>query len=155
MKMKNKLMLSILSTIILSLALITALYMTIINYQHEENTKRSLKENNELVISVLETEVVSDVDLYFKSFSKSNFRLSLINKEGKVIHESGGKIQNMDNHNSRKEVITARKYGEGYSIRYSDTLKKVMVYYATQFEDGYIIRSSMPMEVTTGFEGNI
>ncbi|MPN49105.1 hypothetical protein SDC9_196718 [bioreactor metagenome] len=86
MKMKNKLMLSILSTIIFSLALITALYMTIINYQNEENTKRSLKENNELVANILKTGSVSNVDLYFKSFYKSNFRLSLINEEGRVIH---------------------------------------------------------------------
>lgn len=153
MKMKNKLMLSILSTIILSLALVTALYMTIINYQHEESIKKSLKENNMLIINLIESGSVSNIDVYFKSFNKSNFRISLINKDGKVIKESDIAIENMDNHNTRSEVIGARKYGEGYSIRYSDTLKNTMVYYATAFNDGNIIRSSMPMEVVTGLEG--
>lgn len=153
MKMKNKLMLSILSTIILSLALVTALYMTIINYQHEESIKKSLKENNMLIINLIESGAVSNIDVYFKSFNKSNFRISLINKDGKVIKESDIAIENMDNHNTRSEVIGARKYGEGYSIRYSDTLKNTMVYYATAFNDGNIIRSSMPMEVVTGLEG--
>lgn len=153
MKMKNKLMLSILSTIILSLALVTALYMTIINYQQEESTKKSLKDNNMVIIKLIESGAVSDIGIYFESFNKSNYRLSLINRDGKVIKESDGIIESMDNHNTRSEVVDARKYGEGYSIRYSDTLKSSMVYYATAFNDGYIIRSSMPMEVVTGFEG--
>lgn len=153
MKMKNKLMLSILCTIILSLALITALYMTILNYQHEENIKRSLKQNNEIAIKVLENGAISNMDLYFKSFENSQFRLSLINKDGVVVKESETVNSEMDNHNNRKEVVDARKYGYGYSVRYSDTLKKNMVYYASSFEDGYIIRSSMPMDVVTGLEG--
>ncbi len=52
----------------------------------------------------------------------------------------------MDNHNERKEIIDSRKYKNGYSIRFSDTLKRNMIYYATAFNDGSIIRSSMPIE---------
>ncbi|MEA4827169.1 MAG: histidine kinase dimerization/phospho-acceptor domain-containing protein, partial [Clostridium sp.] len=151
--MKKKLMFSILSTIILSLALVTALYMTIVNYQHEESTKKMLKENNELAIKLLTGNIISNTDLYFKSFNKSNFRVTLIDKNGFVIKDSDAMPNSMDNHNDRKEIIEARKYGNGYSTRYSSSLKKTMVYYATKFNDGYIVRSSMPMEVVTGFEG--
>lgn len=153
MNMKKKLMFSILSTIILSLALVTALYMTIVNYQHEESTKKMLKENNELAIKLLTGNIISNTDLYFKSFNKSNFRVTLIDKNGFVIKDSDAMPNGMDNHNDRKEIIEARKYGNGYSTRYSSSLKKTMVYYATKFNDGYIVRSSMPMEVVTGFEG--
>lgn len=153
MKMKNKLMLSVLSNIILSLALITALYMTIINYQHEEAIKKNLKDNNELIIRLIKSDIISDLDGYFKSFNEFSFRMTLIDKNGVVLKDSEALPGEMDNHNLRKEVVDARKYGNGYSVRYSKSLQKAMLYYATAFDDGYIIRSSMPMEVVIGFEG--
>lgn len=133
--------------------MITALYMTIINYQNEENIKKSLKVNNELAINLLEEDVISDKNIYFKNFNKSNFRVTLIDDDGKVIYDSDVLPEEMDNHNERKEIIEARKFGNGYSVRFSKSLKKTMMYYASILEDGYIIRSSMPMEVATGFEG--
>lgn len=153
MKMKNKLMLSILSTIILSLALITALYMTILNFQHEESTKMRLKNNNEICINLISHNLISNLNTYFKTFKDSEFRVTLIDKNGSVIEESHADIENMDNHNNRKEVIEARKYGDAYSARYSSSLNKTMIYFATAFGDGYVIRSSMPIEVITGFDG--
>lgn len=153
MKMKNKLMLSILSTIILSLALITALYMTILNFQHEESTKMRLKNNNEICINLISNNLISNLNTYFKTFKDSEFRVTLIDKNGSVIEESHADIENMDNHNNRKEVIEARKYGDAYSARYSSSLNKTMIYFATAFGDGYVIRSSMPIEVITGFDG--
>ncbi|MCY6372339.1 two-component system histidine kinase PnpS [Clostridium ganghwense] len=151
--MKSKLMLSILSTIILSLAMITALYMTIVNYQHEENIKKSLKVNNELAINLLNSGAIVDKNIYFNNFNKSNFRVTLIDKNGVVLYDSDAQPEEMDNHNERKEIVEARKYREGYSVRLSKSLKKTMMYYATSFGDGYVIRSSMPTEVVIGFEG--
>lgn len=153
MKMKKKLMLSILSTIILSLALVTALYMTIVNYQQEENVRKRLRENNEIAINLIKNNVITDVHLYIKSFNKSNYRVTLIDKNGIVIEDSEASFESMDNHNNRKEIIEARRYGNAYTARYSNSLKKTMIYYATAFDQGYVIRSSMPIEVITGFEG--
>lgn len=133
--------------------MITALYMTIINYQNEENIKKSLKINNELAMNLLETDVILDKSIYFKNFNKSDFRVTLIDVEGKVIYDSDTLPEDMDNHNQRKEIIEARKFGNGYSVRFSKSLKKTMMYYASSLKDGYVIRSSMPMEVVTGFEG--
>ncbi len=133
--------------------MITALYMTIINYQNEENIKKSLKINNELAMNLLETDVILDKSIYFKNFNKSDFRVTLIDVEGKVIYDSDALPEDMDNHNQRKEIIEARKFGNGYSVRFSKSLKKTMMYYASSLKDGYVIRSSMPMEVVTGFEG--
>lgn len=133
--------------------MITALYMTIINYQNEENIKKSLKINNELAMNLLDTDVILDKSIYFKNFNKSDFRVTLIDVEGKVIYDSDALPEDMDNHNQRKEIIEARKFGNGYSVRFSKSLKKTMMYYASSLKDGYVIRSSMPMEVVTGFEG--
>ncbi|MCY6484023.1 ATP-binding protein [Clostridium aestuarii] len=151
--MKSKLMVSILSTIVLSLAMVTALYMMIVNYQHEQNTKKSLMMNNEIAINLINSSIISNRSAYIKNFGESRFRVTLIGPKGVVISDSDMVSSNLDNHNSREEVLQARKSGEGYSIRYSESLGKTMMYYATTFEDGYIIRSAMPMEIVTGFEG--
>lgn len=154
MKMKSKVMLSILSIIIISLALITALYMTIVNYQHEESIKRNLKLNNELAIRLIDSKAISDKETYFKNFNHSDFRVTFIDNNGNVLYDSSAEPEDMDNHKSRKEILEAKNTGEGYSVRFSKSVKKNMVYYATMLDNGYIIRSSMPMELVTGFEGS-
>ncbi|MCY6959451.1 HAMP domain-containing sensor histidine kinase [Clostridium brassicae] len=151
--MKKKLMTSILATIIVSLSLVTTLYMTIVNYQREENIKKSLKENNKLVIGLLSSNLIKDKDIYFKNFKKSNFRVTLIDVDGNVLYDSEEPTEVMDNHNTREEVVGARNHGNAYSTRFSESTKKVMIYYASKFGDGSVIRSSMPIEVVTGFEG--
>ncbi|MBE6044162.1 MULTISPECIES: two-component system histidine kinase PnpS [Clostridium] len=150
--MRNKLTLSILSNVILSLILITPLYMIMINYQQEEIIKRNLKSNNELTIRMIESKSILDIDKYFNSFNKSSIRVTLIDKNGLVLKDSEGLYEDMDNHNIRKEIVDARKQGYGYSVRYSKSLQRTMIYYATSFNNGYIVRSSMPMEVVMGLE---
>ncbi|MFU0823956.1 MAG: histidine kinase [Clostridium sp.] len=152
MNMRNKLTLSILSNVILSLILITPLYMIMINYQQEEIIKRNLKSNNELTIRMIESKSILDIDKYFNSFNKSSIRVTLIDKNGLVLKDSEGLYEDMDNHNIRKEIVDARKQGYGYSVRYSKSLQRTMIYYATSFNNGYIVRSSMPMEVVMGLE---
>ena len=56
----------------------------------------------------------------------------------------------MDNHNDRQEIIEARKSGSGFTMRYSDSTEKNMMYFATAFDDGLIIRSSMPLKIVNG-----
>jgi two-component system, OmpR family, phosphate regulon sensor histidine kinase PhoR len=152
MNMRNKLTLSILSNVILSLILITPLYMIMINYQQEEIIKRNLKSNNELTIRMIESKSILDIDKYFNSFNKSSIRVTLIDKNGLVLKDSEGLYEDMDNHNIRKEIVDARKQGYGYSVRYSKSLQRTMLYYATSFNNGYIVCSSMPMEVVMGLE---
>lgn len=153
MNMRNKLTLSVLSNVILSLILITPLYIIMINYQQEEIIKRNLKCNNELIIKMIESKSILDIDKYFNSFSKSSIRVTLIDKNGVVLKDSEGLYENMDNHDLSKEILDARKQGYGYSIRYSKSLQKTMLYYATSFNNGYIICSSTPMEVVIGLQG--
>ncbi len=60
-------------------------------------------------------------------------RITLISHDGKVLGDSDiavNDLDGIDNHGSRPEVIDAFKDGMGWSRRYSDTVKKEMLYFA-------------------------
>lgn len=151
--MKKKLIFTILSILTCSFIVLTALFTIIINHQYTENTKKTLKQNNDVLISFFNTENIKDKETLFKkNYSSVDIRVTLIDKEGKVIYDSVADRETMDNHNSRKEVLDARAIGSGFSERFSHSINKNMLYYATSFGDGYIMRSSMPMAIITNFE---
>ena len=65
--------------------------------------------------------------------SASKSRVTLILSDGRVIGDSNIDTQNindMDNHINRPEVQDAFLKGSGWSIRYSDTVKKQQMYFA-------------------------
>lgn len=151
--MKKKLIFTILSILTCSFIVLTALFTIIINHQYTENTKKTLKQNNDVIISFFNTENIKDKETLFKkNYSSVDIRVTLIDKEGKVIYDSVADRETMDNHNTRKEVLDARAIGSGFSERFSHSINKNMLYYATAFGDGYIMRSSMPMAIITNFE---
>jgi two-component system phosphate regulon sensor histidine kinase PhoR len=51
----------------------------------------------------------------------------------------------LDNHNTRPEVILARKHGQGWSRRHSDSLGSDLLYAAHRLKDGRIIRLAIPI----------
>lgn len=68
-------------------------------------------------------------------------RITVINGDGTVYYDSEASDSSlMDNHNSRPEVIEARKNGEGISVRHSTTIGKSCFYYARRLDNGTIIR---------------
>lgn len=154
-KMKKKLMFSMLSTLLFSLTIMTILFVVIENQEYLENMKRTLKVNNELIINVLKNEKLEDRRIFFKNnFTNEMIRETYIDKNGIVLSDSIADPKTMDNHNSRKEVIDARQYGEGFSIRYSITTGYSTLYFATVFEDGFVVRSAITMQTIKGIESN-
>ncbi len=152
--MKKKLMLSMLATLIFGMLIITTLFIFIENYQYKENIKEILKANNDIIINVLKNENISNKQAFFKeNFKNEAVRETFIDKSGKVLSDSIANPEDMDNHNSRKEVQDARKYGDGYSVRHSFTLGQDTVYFATVFGDGYVVRSSVTIQAIRGIEG--
>ncbi|WP_066620476.1 two-component system histidine kinase PnpS [Clostridium magnum] len=153
--MKKKLMFSMLSTLLFSLTIMTILFVVIENQEYLENMKRTLKVNNELIINVLKNEKLEDRRIFFKNnFTNEMIRETYIDKNGIVLSDSIADSKTMDNHNSRKEVIDARQYGEGFSIRYSITTGYSTLYFATVFEDGFVVRSAITMQTIKGIESN-
>ena len=57
-------------------------------------------------------------------------RITVILPSGKVIADSDMKVDSMENHANRPEIIMAQKEGQGSNQRYSTTLKEQMLYVA-------------------------
>lgn len=71
---------------------------------------------------------------------EDGLRITLLDSSGKVILDSLADEDSMDNHLSRPEIEKALKYGEGTSVRISDTIAVHTLYYAFQLPDGRILR---------------
>ncbi|AKN29397.1 histidine kinase [Clostridium carboxidivorans P7] len=151
--MKKKLMITMLITLLLTFSIVTTLFVIIENYQYMQNTKENLRINNQIVVNVLKTEGLNNKNFSFKNnFKNDVIRETLIDKKGKVLSDTIADAETMDNHNERKEVKDARKYGTGYSTRYSATLGKKTLYFATAVDNGYVIRSAIAMQIIKGIE---
>ncbi len=77
-----------------------------------------------------------------------NIRITVIDKTGLVIAETDENPNLMDNHLSRPEIERSLKNLNSYQIRYSNTVKKNMIYYAYGLKDNqqrvaYVLRVSM------------
>ncbi len=77
-------------------------------------------------------------------------RITYIRK-GKVLADSNvdeNRLSELDDHSRRPEVIAAEASGTGKNIRYSNTLKKRMLYVAQSMErEGDFLRVAMPYSV--------
>ncbi len=75
-------------------------------------------------------------------------RITLIAGEGTVLLDTDASAPGMENHNSRPEVLAARKGGIGRAVRYSHTLGEDSVYVAQLVDanqpNGRILRLSYP-----------
>jgi len=149
--MKNKLMIYLLSTVIFLFIVITALFASIFNYEYQQNLKNKLEINNDMIISLLQSNNLKDPEKFFmENLVSAQLRVTYIDKSGKIIYDSAISGEVTENHNDRKEVIEARKNGSGFTVRYSKTTQENMIYFATAFGDGFIIRSSMSLEIVNG-----
>ncbi|MBW9171142.1 two-component system histidine kinase PnpS [Clostridium estertheticum] len=149
--MKKKLLIYLLSTVIFIFVVVTLLIVSIFNYEYEENLKDKLQINNNMIISLLQSNNLKDHQKFFtQNLKSSELRVTYIDKKGKVLYDSTVDASSMDNHNVRQEIVKARRNGTGYSVRYSDSTKKHMMYFATEFGDGFIIRSSNPLKIVSG-----
>lgn len=153
--MKRKLLLSMLATLLFSLITITTLFIILVNYEHIESTKANLKANNDLIINILNNENIKDKrEFFLNNFADSGIRVTYIDKDGRVLIDSFIDKDSMDNHNNREEVIQARKQRVGYSVRDSISSKGEYIYCATLYNNGYIVRSSVPLKTVTGLESS-
>jgi len=80
---------------------------------------------------------------------RTHRRFTLIDPSGIVIADSEHDPRTMENHIARPEVQAALRFGVGSATRFSDTLKKEMLYLALLSKSGEtkigIIRTSLPL----------
>ncbi|MDO4262197.1 MAG: ATP-binding protein [Eubacteriales bacterium] len=67
-------------------------------------------------------------------------RISLIGADGTVLYDNDADVGELENHGSRPEVAEALEKGSGQSIRRSGTLGTSAYYYAVRLDDGAVLR---------------
>ena len=78
----------------------------------------------------------------YSNMSPEATRMTIIAPDGTVLLDSRTSADRMENHADRQEIIQALQNGTGESLRYSDTLRAEMYYYAVKLNDGNILRVS-------------
>ncbi|SHE89095.1 two-component system histidine kinase PnpS [Clostridium fallax] len=146
--MKKKIMFSFGITIIFSLMIITCSFVAISNYQNIDRTKDNLMHYNDVIaISLRNNSNKEDIINTLKDLKERDkgIRLTLVEKDGKVIYDSEG-LDIYENYIYREEIEKAMKEGEGDGTRFNKKLNSNVAYYATKINEDYIIRSAIPLE---------
>jgi two-component system phosphate regulon sensor histidine kinase PhoR len=107
--------------------------------------------------SLPDTEDSSVLDKFCDSFRNvAGARITLIDRDGKVVGESDIDTAGNENRLDRPEVQEALQKGEGSSIRFSKTLRIDMLYTAFfSKEKGKIIRLAVPMTKVRMFQNEV
>ncbi len=132
----------------------------------EAQVKKSLLEHLEedaltlakvMAQSMPESEDPSVLDRFCDSLRKvAGVRITLLDKEGKVIGESDTDTAGTETKLDRPEVREALQKGEGSSTRFSKTLRMDMLYTAVFLkEKGKIIRLAVPMSKVRVFRNEV
>lgn len=79
---------------------------------------------------------------YLKTLKLKDNRVTWVDPKGKVLFDNQADSVSMPNHAERPEIKDALDTGSGRSTRYSNTLTKVMLYYAVRLSDGSVLRIS-------------
>jgi len=83
--------------------------------------------------------------------NRTKIRFTVILPDGRVIADSEKPPSAMENHADRPEIISAMAEGKGVNVRYSETIRRQMVYSAGISRNSagairYVVRSSKPMD---------
>ncbi len=155
---KNILLKSIL--LITVFTLITSIYLVInLRNSYTEEKIQELKNYTGFFETALNKSEYDDINMYLKDFDKNNeVRITVIRGSGEVVFDSDEDYRLMSNHSNREEVILALNEGEGIAKRFSNTVKKEMLYYGKYFEKNqevFILRTAIPISSIYYFTKNI
>lgn len=113
------------------------LYMTYNYFSAVQH--RQLKTQTDLTSQGVKNEGIS----YFDGLEiDDNYRITWIDRDGRVIYDSNSDTTEMENHLEREEISAAFKNGYGESSRYSNTLMERSLYSARLLPDGTVLRLS-------------
>jgi len=89
----------------------------------------------------------SDDPSTIRELFPDDLRITVIDSLGDVHYDSFTESALGENHLTRPEVRDSREKGFGYSIRFSRTAGKELLYYAKSYPSGEIVRLALPFEV--------
>jgi len=135
--MKNTLFIKILLGFLL-ITFLLILTISTLSYQiirsHYLQTLRSyLTDKSESILlnitPMIREERYVELDDYIKQLgTRSDYRITIINDQGKVMADSESEIDQMENHRDRPEIVTALQGVSGEAIRHSSSLETGMLY---------------------------
>jgi two-component system phosphate regulon sensor histidine kinase PhoR len=133
-------------------SLILVLSLNTIREFYQESLTNHLKTLaytlNPEVVRLMDTGRPNQLDGFIKSLgTKIHTRVTIIAKDGTVLADSDEKVESMENHSHRPEVVEALQGKTGKSIRFSSTVNRDMLYVAIPIDqDGRltgVIRTSL------------
>lgn len=145
-KLSNKLIISYIALVVILVVTVLLIFENLLKDTHIDLIKHEMARYDQLLHYTLNKNNIKSKPS--TEFSKTiaelavtmKLRITIILYDGTVIADSDVQdISTLDNHFYRKEVNEALYSGTGYTIRYSNTLKTDMLYYAVRY-DIYIIR---------------
>ena len=127
-------------------------------YQREKSYKTELLNtqlqnyNEQLYSYMADAGSLDSLKHYIMTHMIPNLRVTIITPEGKVIFDSTDKkLEEFQNHSSRKEVQDALMYGSGYAInRFSESIDGEEFFYSAKYfpKHRIILRSALPYNVS-------
>jgi len=149
---------------ILPIATLTAFSLTLVGLYLERQQRAvvvaQVVARLEAEASLLSREVAAAVlqgDAWAREAGeRAKARITVIASDGRVLADSEEPSSQMENHVSRPEVAEALAKGSGHALRFSETLKRDLLYFARvipQHDAGFLVlRLAVPMqEVILGF----
>jgi two-component system phosphate regulon sensor histidine kinase PhoR len=87
-------------------------------------------------------------DIVRKMAGQVDARITIVALDGQVLGDSAESSKAMENHANRPEIIEAMDKGDGYSVRYSDTVGLDLLYRAVLYDYGMekrVVRLAFPL----------
>jgi two-component system, OmpR family, phosphate regulon sensor histidine kinase PhoR len=123
-------MVVILSAIILTSFISSSAYRRFYYNDLHDNLETRLRLIEPQIAAIPENDLKTLQSLSENISTKSSMRITVIGPQGKVIADSHSDPAKMENHLNRAEIFTAAKGRAGFETRYSETLRKKMLYAA-------------------------
>ncbi len=122
---------------------------------HQDEVSGDLLARAQILASELKGSLNQDpvaMDKMFKDVGRLTMtRITVVLPDGRVIADSSENPATMENHQNRPEVVAALAGRTGQSIRYSDTLRRRLMYLAIPIrqDDAIVgvVRTSLPLAV--------
>ncbi len=146
--MKRKLIISTVTVILVINFIITAVNISAVKKDYEEEKTGELKILVQSISLSLDSNY-KNINTFVPIFDKNDIRATIVDNQGEVVFETDKNVDAMQNHLKRNEIIEARDGKIGSDIRFSNTIRKNFLYVATLIPntDNYVLRLSIPIDV--------
>ena len=142
--MKNAILKRCVITAVIALLVSAVVSGLILQSMRQNEIETSMR----LMLSSVKNQI--SYDLAHNTFSPqdevkkyTDYRLSIIQGDGKVLADNEAVSETMENHADRPEFAEAKATGTGTAVRYSSTLKKNETYVAMRINDDLYVRLAM------------